>query len=34
MEYKNPMNKPGFDLILGSNNMKELDIVLNFGPQK
>ena len=23
MEYKNPMNKPGFDLILGSNTMKE-----------
>ncbi len=29
MEYKNPMDKPGFDLILGSNTMKELGIVLD-----
>ena len=31
MEYKeDSMVKPGFDLILGSNTMKELGIVLNF----
>ncbi len=30
MEYKNPMHKTGFDLILGSNTMKELGIVLDF----
>ncbi len=23
VEYKDPMDKPGFDLILGSNAMKE-----------
>ena len=30
MEYKNPMDKPGFDLVLGSNTMKELGIALDF----
>ena len=30
VEYENPMDKPGFDLILGSNTMKELGIVLDF----
>ena len=31
MEYdKDVMTKPGFDLILGSNTMKELGIVLDF----
>ena len=30
VEYKDPMDKPGFDLILGSNTMKELGIVLDF----
>ena len=28
--YKDPGDKPGFDLILGSNTMKELGIVLDF----
>ena len=30
VEYKDPIDKPGFDLILGSNTMKELGIVLDF----
>ena len=30
VEYKDPVDKPGFDLILGSNTMKELGIVLDF----
>ena len=30
LEYKDPIDKPGFDLILGSNTMKELGIVLDF----
>ncbi len=31
VEYKeNSLNKPGFDLILGSNTLKELGIVLDF----
>ncbi len=30
VEYKDPMDKPGFDFILGSNTMKELGIVLDF----
>ena len=29
VEYKDPIDKPGFDLILGSNTMKELGIVLD-----
>ena len=34
VEYKNPVDKPGFDLILGSNTMKELRIVLDFWTKK
>ena len=34
VEYKDPTEKPGFDLILGSNTMKELGIVLAFGQKK
>ena len=30
VEYKDPTVKPGFDIILGSNTMKELGIVLDF----
>ena len=30
VEYKDPMDKPGFDLILVSNTMKELGIILDF----
>ena len=30
VEYKDLVEKPGFDLILGSNTMKELGIVLDF----
>ena len=30
VEYKNHMDKPGFDLLLGSNTMKELGIILDF----
>ncbi len=31
VEYdKDVMTKPGFDVILGSNTMKELEIVLDF----
>ena len=30
VEYKDPADKPGFDIILGSNTMKELGIVLDF----
>ena len=30
VEYKDPTEKPGFDIILGSNTMKELGIVLDF----
>ncbi len=31
VEYKeNSLNKPGFDLIIGSNTLKELGIVLDF----
>ncbi len=26
VEYKNPMDKPDFDLILGINTMKELEL--------
>ena len=29
VEYKDLADKPGFDLILGSNTMKELGIVLD-----
>ena len=35
LEYKDPMDKPGFDLIFGSNTMKELErfviILVNYG---
>ena len=35
VEYnKNGMTKPGFDLILGSNTLKELGIVLDFWTKK
>ncbi len=30
VEFKDPMDKPGFDLLHGSNIMKELGIVLDF----
>ncbi len=30
VECKDPVDKPEFDLILGSNTMKELGIVLDF----
>ena len=30
VEFKDPVDKPGFDLILGSKTMKELGIVLDF----
>ena len=30
VEYKDPVDKTGCDLILGSNTMKELGIVLDF----
>ena len=30
IKYKVPMDKPAFDLIFGSNTMKELGIVLDF----
>ena len=30
VEYKDPADKPAFDIILGSNAMKELGIVLDF----
>ncbi len=30
VEYKDPIDKPGFDLILWGNTMKELGIVLDF----
>ena len=33
VEYKDPVDKPGFDLILGSNTMKELGI-LDFWTQE
>ena len=34
VEYKDSMDKPGFDLILGSNTMQELEIVLDFWQKK
>ncbi len=34
VDYKDPADKPGFDIILGSNTMKELGIVLDFQTKK
>ena len=34
VEYKDSVDKSGFDLILGSNTMKELGIVLDFPTKK
>ena len=30
VEYKNPIDKPGVDLVLGSIHMAELGIVIDF----